>query len=231
LAAKKKKGKKKEAKTSGMDWARNFEVMPYDATRLREVATVASSTYLARCGKSLFEAEGDVPKALWKAPVAVVVVANATCVYANAAACEAFNDTHASVIGGPAALPDAVPKAFESNYGKKIDATFAVPKATRWRVDKPQLVDGALVQQTLGVAYAFTSWLRDGLHCEPGGIQKPPDLSPEELQAAVADQGAKVRHLKEAEGKSNKDPAVVAAVQELLRLKALLQPTEEEPPS
>ena len=54
------------------------------------------------------------------------------------------------------------------------------------------------------------------------------ELSPDEVVAAVAAQAKEVSRLKDEEGLGNKDPPVVAAVAELLRLKALL-PESEQP--
>ena len=56
------------------------------------------------------------------------------------------------------------------------------------------------------------------------------ELSPDEVVAAVAAQAKEVSRLKDEEGLGNKDPPVVAAVAELLRLKALL-PESEQPPA
>jgi len=236
LLAKAKKGKKKkskEPKTSGIAWARDFVVMPYDSTRLRELVEVATRAYESRCGKALhasLTAATDVPKALWKAPVAVTVVRNGTVTYANLAACEAFNVTHETLIGSATTLPDTLPKPFESSYGKKLGDSLTLEKAARWSVDKPSIVDGQLVQDFLGAGYAFASWKAPGIDegeddavflCEPGGLRtRVVDI--EDLEAAVADQAAKVRRLKEVDGKANKDPEVAAAVAELLRLKGLL---------
>ena len=226
LCAKAKKKKSKAPKTSGMEWARNFVVMPYDSTSLREVASVACATFAGRSGKALhasLKSAADVPKALWSAPAAVVVVRNGTFVYANAAACEAWNQTHSALIGSKTVLSDALPKAFESNYEKK-DAFFTINAATRWLIEKPVVQDGALRTQALGAAYAFFSWtlLDDGTICEPGGIRTKPAPAPTAIEDAIATQAALVRSLKETSGKTNKDPEVLAAVAELLRLKEQL---------
>ena len=46
-----KKGKKpKQQKKSGMDWARDFEVMPYDSSSLRPLASDAAGAFEARTG-------------------------------------------------------------------------------------------------------------------------------------------------------------------------------------
>ena len=57
VAAKGKKGKKgkkpKQQKKSGMDWARDFEVMPFDSSVLRPLADAAAGAFEARTGKPL----------------------------------------------------------------------------------------------------------------------------------------------------------------------------------
>ena len=55
------------------------------------------------------------------------------------------------------------------------------------------------------------------------------ELSPDEVVAAVAAQAKEVSRLKDEEGLGNKDPPVVAAVAELLRLKALLPESLQGP--
>ena len=70
--------KAKQQKKSGMDWARDFEVMPYDSSALRPLASDAAGAFEARTGKPLdasLAGAGDLPKALYKAPVCVMVVA------------------------------------------------------------------------------------------------------------------------------------------------------------
>ena len=52
-AMKKQRSKAKPMKKSGMEWARNFELMPYDSSTLRELASLASSSYLKSAGKSI----------------------------------------------------------------------------------------------------------------------------------------------------------------------------------
>ena len=56
VSAKGKKGKKgKKQKKSGMDWARDFEVMPFDSSVLRPLASDAAGAFEARTGKPLDE--------------------------------------------------------------------------------------------------------------------------------------------------------------------------------
>ena len=69
LAAKGKKGKKGkkgggQKKQSGMEWALNFEVMPYDSVGLRQLAEESANAFQARTGTALVDGGGDVAKAL-----------------------------------------------------------------------------------------------------------------------------------------------------------------------
>ena len=52
-------------------------------------------------------------------------------------------------------------------------------------------------------------------------------MDPASVQAAVDEQAALIRKLKEEDGLGNSDAPVKEAVAELLRLKALLPPPEE----
>ena len=74
-----------------------------------------------------------------------------------------------------------------------------------------------------GVGYAWSEWLI-GEHtlCSKGGVRKEiqtEDLG--DLKERIARQGAFIRDLKENQGLGNKDPEVVEAVAELIRLKNL----------
>ena len=102
---------------------------------------------------------------------------------------------------------------------------IALEDAQRWTLDKMAIVDGKLASSTVGVAYCFETWIHvaDGFSCSPGGVRTPPALDAAEVEAAVTAQGALVRKLKEEDGLANGDPAVKAAVAELLRLKAVLE--------
>ena len=86
ISAKGKKGKKgkkqKQQKKSGMDWARDFEVMPFDSSVLRPLADAAADADRQAPDTSLAGA-GDLPKALYKAPVCVMVVSDEKIAYAN----------------------------------------------------------------------------------------------------------------------------------------------------
>ena len=130
ISAKKgKKGKKqKQQKKSGMDWARDFEVMPFDSSVLRPLADAAAGAFEARTGKPLdasLAGAGDLPKALYKAPVCVMVVAagddGSSISYANDAACEFAGKKHTELLGSATALPATVADGYDSSYEKKVD--------------------------------------------------------------------------------------------------------------
>ena len=227
-AKKGKKGKKgKQQKKSGMDWARDFEVMPFDSSVLRPLADAAAGAFEARTGKPLdasLAGAGDLPKALYKAPVCVMVVSDEKIAYANDAACEFAGKKHTELIGSATALPATVADGYDSSYEKKVDGN-TMQKAKRWAISKMAVVDGELVTEDQGVGYAFEAWIRDedGALCRPGGIVEAAPIDPAEIQAQIDSQAAVVRDLKEEQGLGNSDPEVKAAVAELLRLKALLE--------
>ena len=113
---------------------------------------------------------------------------------------------------------------YERSYNKRL-GRITLSDAQRWTLEKMAVVDGKLASSPIGVAYAFAEWTEasDGFTCSPGGVRLAPKMSMAEIEAAITEQGAEVRRLKEAEGLSNGDAAVKAAVAELLRLKALLE--------
>eukprot|EP00550_Attheya_septentrionalis_P000531 CAMPEP_0198282166 /NCGR_PEP_ID=MMETSP1449-20131203/2012_1 /TAXON_ID=420275 /ORGANISM="Attheya septentrionalis, Strain CCMP2084" /LENGTH=335 /DNA_ID=CAMNT_0043978293 /DNA_START=26 /DNA_END=1033 /DNA_ORIENTATION=+ len=81
LYAKKKKGgnkgNKSQNKESGFEWAKTFSLKPFEAKTTRELASTACASFEGRTGKPLSEAllgSSDIPKALWTAPIACVVV-------------------------------------------------------------------------------------------------------------------------------------------------------------
>ena len=88
------------------------------------------------------------------------------------------------------------------------------------------------VAAVAGVSPGFAGWLagqewRGAVPPAPAAAAPPPPAAaggdvPDDVEAAVAAQGAKVRRLKEEEGLTKKDPRLAEAVAELLRLKALL---------
>ena len=250
LAKKKGGGKKKgkQPKTSGMDWASNFELKPTESAALRELVEMAASTYKTRTGKSLDKSldrgTSDVPKALWVAPVCLMVVREAEAgtliTYANVAAAEAHgltaSDGYKQLLEAATTLPAALADGkYESGYGKKLPMAagaaggdaFTLRGAERWALEKMAVVDGKLASERIGLAYAWRAWeLADGTECAPGGVRTAPQMDPAEVQAAVDAQGALVRKLKDEDGLTNGDAEVKAAVAELLRLKALLPPPE-----
>ena len=198
VAAKGKKGKKgkkqKQPKKSGMEWAKDFEVMPFDSSVLRPLADAAAGAFEARTGKPLdssLAGAGDLPKALYKAPVCVMVVSDEKIAYANDAACEFAGKKHTELIGSATTLPATVADGYDSSYEKKLDGN-TMQKAKRWSISKMAVVDGELVTEDQGVGYAFEAWVRDadGALCKPGGIVEAPPIDPAEVQAQIDQQVA-----------------------------------------
>ena len=290
-----KKGKKKnksnnnknQPKKSGMEWATNFSLKPFESTALRELAATAAASFEGRTGKPLSEelrGSADVPKALWNAKVAVVVVGtkeseddskedddkdaedsessesserttnakeDALVVkYANVAALETvglqpseyerliapsgpnaadITIDHPVLIDVPAQMKGD--KKYEGGYKKKIlravdengeDQSIAIVDAHRWALEKSMLLDGKFVTDTIGVAYAWSQWMRgESTLCSLGGVEELV-LNADQLEKAVAEQAVAIRTLKEEHGLGNKDPEVKEAVEKLLRLKEML---------
>ena len=82
LYAKKKKGKKNKSKNkeSGFAWATSFSLKPFESDILRDLASTACASFEGRTGKPLTEdlrASTDIPKTLWNAPVACVIIGDA----------------------------------------------------------------------------------------------------------------------------------------------------------
>ena len=110
FAKKKKKGKKKgggNKKQSGFEWAQTFTLKPFEAKATRDLVSVACASFEGRTGKPLFKElkeSADLPKALWKGPVACLVVGTAdegegdsgqmVVKYANVAALETVGLRH-----------------------------------------------------------------------------------------------------------------------------------------
>ena len=254
MLAKKKKGgggKQKKGggkKQSGFAWAQNFELKPTESAALRELAEVTASAYRARTGKVLhrsLDTASDLPKALWSAPVCIMVVnegesGGATVAYANPAAAEAYGheakDGYKQLMDGPTTLAASLADGkYESGYSKKLTvsagdsetATIMLRDAERWVLEKMAVVDGKLDSERLGLAYAWHSWeLEDGTTCKPGGERIAPEIDPAEVQAALDAQAALIRKMKEEDGLTNQDDEVQDAVAELKRLKALLPPED-----
>lgn len=240
LFAKKKNNKKAHKNKSGMDWARDFVVMPYDSVSLRKVAELICGTYKGVLGTALHDTlvgTPDIPKALWRVPFPVIVAddnVNCTAIlrYVNAAACEALNATHDELTGLPTTLPTVMAgsKKYESKYEKKI-GNVTLRAGRRAQLSIVRVMDGEFRSDPCGVAYAFDSWTlasQPGWVFEAGGEKRapPPDPVDEgDLVIQITAQASLVRQLKEEQGLSNKDPQVLEAVHELLRLKAL-QPAD-----
>ena len=263
LYAKKKKGKKNKSKNkeSGFAWATSFSLKPFESEILRDLASTACASFEGRTGKPLTEdlrASTDIPKTLWNAPVACVIVGDADAdgmiQYANIAALETVGlqpDQFDQLLAtkDPASgewklsesvhksmdLPSSMngDKAYESGYKKKIirgggadtgagAVDICIENGQRWRLEKSALIDGKFVTETIGVAYAWNSWLEgEDTICSPGGIRET-NINVDEIEEKIKSQGEIIRELKEVQGFTNKSPEVVDAVQELLRLKALL---------
>jgi len=119
--------------------------------------------------------------------------------------------------------------AYESGYKKKIirggdkeAVDISIENGQRWRLEKSAFIDGKFVTSTVGVAYAWDSWLEgEDTICRPGGIREV-NIDTGDIQEKIKSQAEMIRELKEGKGYTNKDPVVVDAVQELLRLKSLL---------
>jgi len=278
LHAKKKKGgkgkSKGQKKQSGFEWATSFQLKPFEAKATRELASTACASFEGRTGKPLAEelqGSSDIPKSLWNAPVACVVVSSIqkddatdaedendvqdpndnglVIKYANVAALETVGlkpDQWERFI----AMPDQtgilkVPenpvvidlpsdmkgdKKYVGGYTKKIirgagegDDDTSIVNAHRWSIEKSSLLGGKFVTEVLGVAYAWDEWLiGEDVVCRPGGVREE-RLDPEDIEERVQTQAAAIRELKEVQGFGNKDPEVIDAVEELKRLKTLLE--------
>lgn len=150
--AKKKKPKKKgkDQAKSGFEWATSFSIKPYESQSSRDLVSTALASYEGRKGKPLCEeivGVPDIPKALWRASTAVLVIgqptedgAAAEINYANLAALEMVgltaetfdrlitmpgpkgdNDPDGSVTKIVMNLPSEMKdKAYASGYSKKV---------------------------------------------------------------------------------------------------------------
>jgi hypothetical protein len=265
LSAKKKK-KNKPPKKGGFAWASSFTLQPYEASATRQLADTAVASFQGRAGgqplcEELVEAS-DIPKALWNAPLACLIMAPAdqssaeeeaavsdaatisVVKYANTAALETvglapeeFEQLFATgppQQGGDASVETTISlqlpsvmkgaKKFERGYQKNMlkreAGDVTILDASRWDLEQSTIVNGKFVTQSLGVAYAWTEWMVGSeTLCRPGGQRKTLLTKGDDYEARIAQQGAFIRDLKENQGMGNKDPQVVAAVAELLRLK------------
>lgn len=119
-------------------------------------------------------------------------------------------------------------KTYESGYKKKVirggedGADIELENAQRWVLEKSALIDGKFATETLGIAYAWNSWIEGGdTLCRSGGIREG-KIDIDGIEEKIKAQGVLIREMKEG-GLGNKDPEVSGAVQELLRLKASLE--------
>uniref|UniRef100_A0A6U3Q5K3 WHEP-TRS domain-containing protein n=2 Tax=Ditylum brightwellii TaxID=49249 RepID=A0A6U3Q5K3_9STRA len=269
FAKQKKKGggakkKQKDQKKSGFAWASSFALKPFESSSLRELASFVCASFEGRTGKPLSEelkGTPDLPKALWNAPVACVVVvngaekeqegisaANSIVQYANIAALETFGfqpdqfdqlisskdpesgewKTPQNDVAKGLNFPSSMngDNIYQSDYKKKVlraDPDISIKNAHRWRLEKSSLIGGKFVTESIGVAYAWNSWLEgEDTLCRPGGFREV-KMDTAELEQKIKTQGEAIRELKEVQGFGNKDKQVVDAVQELLRMKALLE--------
>lgn len=139
-------------------------------------------------------------------------------------------------------------KKYESGYMKKMikspERDVTIQNAHRWLLEKGGIVDGKFVSQTIGVAYAWDTWILDiknegdndgeskttptptttttSYVCHGGGIRKE-QIDIEELKEKISTQGNYIRQLKEQQGMGNQDSQVIDAVQILLKLKSQLK--------
>ena len=80
-------GKKQPNAKSGFEWASSFSLKPYEAQATRDLVSSAVASFEGRTGTPLFDeivGSKDVPKALWKAPVACLIVSGGAAVVADA---------------------------------------------------------------------------------------------------------------------------------------------------
>ena len=247
----KNKKQKQNNQQSGFAWASSFTLKPSESSTLRELASLTCASFEGRTGKPLSESlkgAADIPKALWNAPdMACVVVApgnDCQIVYANVAALETvglkpdqfeqFLSTQQEdqtwkapenrvVADFPASMGD---KTYESGYNNKIirgETDIYIQDAHRFAIQKSALVDAKFQTENVGVAYAWASWLEGtDTECRPGG-QRDNKVDVEQLKKDISAQGEVIRELKQVQGLGNKDPKVANAVEELLRLKKLLE--------
>lgn len=118
-------------------------------------------------------------------------------------------------------------KKFERGYRKKMlrreePGDVTILDAYRWNIEKSTMMGGKFITESIGVGYAWGEWLvGENLLCSPGGVEKEIAVDLGDLKERLSTQGALIRNLKENQGLTNKDPQVVEAVAELMRLKSL----------
>ena len=264
LSAKKKKkkgGGGKQQKKGGFEWASNFTLKPQEATLTRELASTAATSFKARTGKSLApELDGgvmDIPKALWDASVACMIVdqdenGDTIVKYANVAALETvgltageFEKLYSTSIKEEerqqvkpvvsVELPSAMngEKKYESGYKKKMlkkeeGEDITIIQAHRWAIEKSTLTpEGKFETTSMGVAYAWSEWMVGEDMIYSPGGSKRIAVDPAKLEEKVTAKAAYIRSLKEDKGLGNKDPEVMEAVQELIALKEALEEVKQ----
>jgi hypothetical protein len=128
-------------------------------------------------------------------------------------------------------------KQFQNKYTKKIvkgkdKDDITIVEGQRWAIERSSFLGGKFVSTTMGIAYTWNEWWIGGgdsrIVASPGGGRREyvEIETTSSLKEKIEEQGAAIRQLKEGEqGLGNKDPQVVSAVEELLRLKSLLAST------
>eukprot|EP00571_Detonula_confervacea_P009824 CAMPEP_0172300002 /NCGR_PEP_ID=MMETSP1058-20130122/2179_1 /TAXON_ID=83371 /ORGANISM="Detonula confervacea, Strain CCMP 353" /LENGTH=335 /DNA_ID=CAMNT_0013009649 /DNA_START=24 /DNA_END=1031 /DNA_ORIENTATION=- len=144
------------------------------------------------------------------------------------------NGKHVIAINLPTTMTN---KLFQNKYTKKMvkcdkenddDNDITIVDAQRWVIERSSFLGGKFVSTTVGVAYAWNDWMiGDSVVASPGGVRREQPVGMDassSLQDRIDSQGAAIRELKQGEqGLGNKDPLVMSAVAELLRLKSLLE--------
>lgn len=192
------------------------------------------------------------PKALYTAPFPVLAhdaEDDPAFTYANEAAQALFEAPWKGVVGSPSRTSAEDAPEVQADRAALLaaaDKTGVVTGYRGWRVSASgtrfEIQDGTLFNVSspagarVGQAVVFTHWTyEDGSHGGPGapggaagGAAAPAAASGADAGAAaarVAELAAAVRALKDA-GATNSDPAVAAAVEELLAAKAALEAAE-----
>lgn len=77
---KKKSSKNNQNQQSGFAWASSFKLKPFEAQATRELVVSALSSFQGRTGQPLLDVgtSTDIPKLLWDAPLAILIVSETT---------------------------------------------------------------------------------------------------------------------------------------------------------
>jgi hypothetical protein len=80
FAKKKKKSSKNQQQQSGFAWASSFKLKPFEAQATRELVMSALASFQGRTGQPLLDigTSTDIPKWLWDAPLAILIVSETT---------------------------------------------------------------------------------------------------------------------------------------------------------